>query len=210
MTTLSRAARSTSEPALRSDRLLRGWGGCRFSAQRRTQRRPRPRSPQTVGRWSSERPKTANITRRRPTGKVLLLRTGFHAIDRYRHRRPVLVLPRRRPQVDTQHLPPILRVSKPLAVERGAYTFAALATTKAARPANSHDVPSSCAHHLRNSGEVPAHLLRAFLRTGNWYELADRSSVVVRRSTMEVTRAGRRRPFDDKSTRPFPLVTTIE
>ena len=118
MTTLSRAARSTSEPALRSDRLLRGWGGCRFSVQRRTQRRPRPRSPQTVGRWSSERPKTANITRRRPTGKVLLLRTGFHAIDRYRHRRPVLVLPRRRPQVDTQHLPPILRVSKPLAVER--------------------------------------------------------------------------------------------
>ena len=91
-----------------------------------------------------------------------------------------------------------------------AYTFAALATTKAARPANSDDVPSSCAHHLRNSGEVPAHLLRAFLRTGNWYELADRSSVVVRRSTMEVTRAGRRRPFDDKSTRPFLLVTTIE
>ena len=95
-----------------------GVGRVPLSAQRRTQRRPRPRSPQTVGRWSSEGPKTANITRRRPMGKVLLLRTGFHAIDRYRHRRPVLVLPRRRPQVDTQHLPPILRVSKPLAVER--------------------------------------------------------------------------------------------
>jgi hypothetical protein len=32
---------------------------------------------------SVERPKTANIVRRRPTGRVLI-RTGFSAIDTYR------------------------------------------------------------------------------------------------------------------------------
>jgi hypothetical protein len=168
----------------RSERLPRGWGGCRLPPQRPTQWRPRPRSPHTVRRWSARRPKMANTARRRPTSKVLM-RIGSSAIDTYRIVVPSLFCRDDVHRYTPTPWPPILRASKPSAVETCAYTFAALATAKAARPATSCDLPASCAHQLRNSGELPTHFLPSLLRTGNRYEPAERASVSVRRSTIE-------------------------
>jgi hypothetical protein len=71
------------------------------------------------------------------------------------HRRPVLFC-RDDVRMYTPHTwPPILREGKPQR-SHVCLHIAALATAKAARPATSRDLPASCAHQLRNSGEAPA------------------------------------------------------
>ena len=142
-------------------------------------------SPQMVRRP----PKPANIARRRPAVK-LLIRTGFQRHRHVPHRRPVLILSRRRPQVHTHTRPPILKASKPSAVETCSYTFAALATAKAARPATSRDLLASCAHRPRNSGEAPDAFSPGISPNRNRYEVAEGASVAVRRSTMESDPSG--------------------
>jgi hypothetical protein len=115
----------------------------------------------------------------------VLIRTGSSAIDTYRIVVPSLFCRDDVRMYTPTPWPPILRAGKPSAVAACAYTFAALATAKAARPATSRDLPASCAHQLRNSGELPTHFLPSLLRTGNRYEPAKRASIAVRRSTME-------------------------
>jgi hypothetical protein len=166
----------------RGRRDSRGDGaGAALPAQRPTQWRPPPRSPHTVRRWSARRPKMANIARRRPTVKVLL-RTGFQRDRHVPHRRPVLVLPRRRPQVHTHTLAADPQSKQAPSGRNVCLHIRGPGHRQGRSTRDSRDLPASCAHQR---AKLPTHFLPAFLRTGNWYELAERASIAVRRSTME-------------------------